>query len=284
MSQPELKDKVLEWLSGQGFPLEMKVARHFGASDFDVIQSDYYSDPKTGVSREIDVHAYKQNEIGKLFLRLSALVECKAGASKPWIVFTSDTIQLADRARVTQRSASALGHYWLRQVSLNDKLAQLSIFQIPSRPGYGVTSAFSDRVDVPYTALMAAAGAADAEREKIDHYESSSGFAVVQFPIVITEAPLFECFLAEDGGLELNEIDQSVIVWRNPVYRMPHCMVHLVQVSAMASFVDRIKNDFEVLLTTTKDETNAAFKAFRNATLAHRFGELSKVLVRKTFD
>jgi hypothetical protein len=66
---------VREWLEGEGFPLEMRVAAAFRKTGFDVRQSSFYMDPESGKGREIDVIATDPDYIG--------LVEIHFGGFQP---------------------------------------------------------------------------------------------------------------------------------------------------------------------------------------------------------
>ena len=264
MPDEPIEAKIERWLSTQGYPLEMKLAHTFVHAGFHVIQSMYYRDPRTETQRELDVYAHVQRDIDGGFARLAALVECKSDKSKPWVVFVSDFVQLADRARVVQRSATSLGHYWLEQISLRSDITGLTLFQLPQRPGYGVTAAFSEKLDVPYAALMGSAGAAYAESLEYANPGGRQSPLVVNFPIVVTDAPLFACWLGKDGRPQLENVDRTVIAWRNPVYRMPHCMIHIVHSSAIEDFVRQMRTDFDFLMKYTEEEIEEAMKRMRS--------------------
>jgi hypothetical protein len=51
----DLKLKVKEWLSTQGFPFEMRVAAQLQDAGFQVVQSAYFGDPSTAKARELCV-------------------------------------------------------------------------------------------------------------------------------------------------------------------------------------------------------------------------------------
>lgn len=260
MSDRSLKTKIEEWLEKQGYPLEMRVASIFGRHGFRVIQSDYYTDPRTNAQREIDIYAAMQRSFRTTFIRLAVFAECKSSTSKPWIVFVSSETTLADRARVVQRSSTILGHEWLQSIASRKDVCNLSIFQLPTKPGYGVTAAFSDGTDVPYAALVGAATAADAEAQSYDK-GSQRLFFSVHFPIVITEAPLFTCELDPNNNTPiLREVDHAVLAWRNPVYRLPHCITHIVQAKAADAFAEKVSSDFQFLLENTESELEAIAK------------------------
>lgn len=253
MPDENLKSKIEGWLYKQGYPLEMRVANIFARTGFWVIQSEYYNDPRQNIPREIDVYAAMQRSFHKTIIRLAVFAECKSSTSKPWVVFVSRGARLADRARVVQRSSTILGHLWLKEISSRTDVCDLGIFQLPAEAGYGVTAAFSDGADVPYGALMGAASAADAEAQLYDRGQQPSLFSV-HFPMVITEAPLFTCALGPNNAPVLQEVESAVLAWRNPVYRLPHCIVHVVHAAAVETFVKNVSLDFKFLLENTEVE------------------------------
>jgi hypothetical protein len=267
MSDDDLENRLRTWLERQGYPLEMQVANSFARAGFRVIQSEYYSDPRTNTLREVDVYASLQRDIVRTFFRLAMFIECKAGKSKPWVVFVSQK-GMADRARVSQRCSNMMGTFWLLEVSLRKDVSDLSIFRLPTAPGYGITAAFTDGVDVPYAAIMSAAAAADSEAQAGD--TSGQGlFFSVHFPVVVTEAPLFVCALGSDHSPKIERVEKTVLAWRNPVYRYPHCIVHVVQAAAIDAFVEQTRADFEFLLQETESEMkrvlqNPSFKRAAN--------------------
>jgi hypothetical protein len=79
----------------------------------------------------------------------------------------------------------------------------------------------------------------------------------VHFPTVITEAPLFTCALGSDNTPILKEVDQAVLAWRNPAYRLPHCIIHIVRAAAVEKFVKKVSADFNFLLDNTDAELRA---------------------------
>ena len=265
MTDETLEQRVKKWLLSQGYPLEMRVAAKFVRAGFSVTQSDYYTDPRSDLPREIDINAHVQKLMGNTLFRLGAVVECKAGEAKPWIVFASEQIRLADRARIVQRAATRLGRYWLESVSLREDVCDRQIFKLPQRAGYGITAAFTEKLDIPYIALMAAASAANAE---VDETNKRKPHISVWFPIVVTEAPLFECWLTEQNEPQLKSIDRTVITWRNPVYRMPYCFIDVVQAAAMEAFVAELRDDFDFLINNTDAEAKDALKRLRLDKLA----------------
>ena len=70
-----MEDKIRKWLETQGYPLEMRVAREFKSHGFRVLQSEYYTDPESGASRETDVIAHVQEELDGVLTRVAFVIE-----------------------------------------------------------------------------------------------------------------------------------------------------------------------------------------------------------------
>ena len=134
-----LESRITEWLETQGYPLEMVVAREFQSAGFRVLQSDYYSGPESNSSREIDVIAHLQEQVGSCLVRLSFCIECKSSQDKPWIIFTSAGVRLANPARVVQRASSLLGTLFLQKLARDNEIQSLNMFSITS-PLFGPTA------------------------------------------------------------------------------------------------------------------------------------------------
>jgi hypothetical protein len=225
----------------------MRVASTLQQNGFRVVQSEYFSDPETGESRELDIVAYRQKEIENVLFRFSLLIECKHSTDKPWLLFTSDKRRLADRARVAQRAANSLGRNFLPKASRNADIQRLPLFLIPERPAYGVTQAFTTGKDVCYSAVTSVSKAAlatvaelderkESEKKEFRILRRSSNICSVVFPIVVVEGKLFEVFLDDDSNVVVDDIDNSTLLWRNPLVGMPHTIVNIVSSSSFEQF------------------------------------------------
>lgn len=240
-SNPDLETKLLSWLDTQGYPLEMRVARAFQRTGFRVIQSDYYTDNESGDSREIDVLASLQERDDNLLVRVTIVAECKSSKDKPWILFSSKECTLAKPARVAQRAASSLGRRVLLQLAQEDQVQTLPIFAVPEVPAYGLTQAFTSGHDVCYGAATAVADAAAAIAAEASQ-QQRRGLRPLEvlefvFPVVVTEARLFSATLESDSSIAINEIQSSVLLWRNPLVGLPHTIIHVVSLGALDEFV-----------------------------------------------
>ena len=180
------------------------------------------------------------------------------------MIFASDRIKLHPQARVVQRSTTLLGGVWLSSVSERHDVQALELFQFSEPPAYGIAAAFSEGNDVPYAALMTAATAAHAQTRAEDT-QSGEWVASIRFPVVITEASLFLCSLGKSSEPILEEATRATLVWRNPVYRRPNCIIDVVHASAVETFVRSVRSSFDFLLTKSDKEFANAVAQFPTA-------------------
>jgi len=86
-------DKEL-WLTAidqTGFPLEYQTQQTLREHGWNVINSRYYVDDKTGTEREIDIVAYKKRLAGETICYTYLIVSCKKSAQSSWVFLTSDS-------------------------------------------------------------------------------------------------------------------------------------------------------------------------------------------------
>lgn len=83
----DLLTRTRNWVETQGYPLEMKVAKTFRASGFEVRQSEMYKDELTSKGREIDLIVFYPNVMG--VIQISLAIECKS-SRKPWVLFSTE--------------------------------------------------------------------------------------------------------------------------------------------------------------------------------------------------
>ena len=236
---------VAAWLRKQGYPVEMSVARSFRAARCRVQQSEYYRDPETAAIREIDVVATWQRTIDGRPLRIAVPIECKLATKRPWVVFTDPSIRLAGPARVAQRAASNLGSKYLDLLAKRNNFVQdYGLFLVPPRPGYALTEAFTSGKDRAYEALAAVTSAAAGLARELDRTPVTAIF----FPMIVLDGLLFECFLDNHNEIVVQGVDGTVILWRNPVVRMPHTIVHIITVDALPELIKQTEFTVEELV------------------------------------
>lgn len=249
----KIEEKIKEWLETQGYPLEMLVSRHFQERGFRVIQSEYYIDPESGDSREIDVLVYDQIEIGEVLLRLSLIIECKTAKDKPWILFASNRISLSDRARVAQRAASDFGRRLLVELCQREDIQDTAIFKISGLPAYGITQAFTTGHDICHAAVTSVAKATLAEALESDQ---SSGKKIWQilFPVLVIDGRLFCVHLSDVSEVQVSEVDSGLLLWRNPIVEMPHTIIHVLTLQGLEQFLIDVSESFSKIFRICETE------------------------------
>jgi hypothetical protein len=185
-----LKRNILEWLSIEGYTLEMKVATSFRKHGFNVIQHYFYSDPENGNSREVDVVATISNHTGNI--DISFIIECISLKENPWILFTSSHV-LED--------VNMLYSYCINSDSVRKTLINKEIQTVLSLPwmkkrnkvAYCLTEAFTTDYDITYKASINVLKGAISRKRIL---ESTS--LVFIFPAIVIDGKAFECFIDEE--------------------------------------------------------------------------------------
>ena len=252
-----LQKKVLEWLHSTGFPLEMAVANAFRREKFEVRQSIPYLDPETDKGREIDVLAIDPDYIGAI--EINFVIECKSSA-KPWIVLTSDDAY----GRYNRFSAFAAMTTSARN-ALADKGADLlgcwPFIDRGDEGGYGFRQALSDGGDAAYTAAMGVMKAC------VDMVRSGENWSakpmVFAFPVIVVDAPLFECRLRTDGNLELTEVAESEFLFRVHMPKPLGCSIRVLTKSRLPDFAARSRELASALRGDLKDDETRLLSALR---------------------
>jgi hypothetical protein len=278
-----LHDQLAEWLSRQGYPLEMEVAQDFRAAGFTVAQSTYYSDPETGEAREIDVTAFNVERVADFDVRLTCFVECKLSANKPWVMFTSRRDFGDAHFDFFSQIASQLGTYCL------SLLYEQKYFSLPlalrsrDRLGYGVTQGLrekQEKLDVAYPALMQAAKAAVARAAAIhSRFEvepTPETVVEVAVPVVVIDAPLFEYYLESDLTKTLRTFHWGELSFGNPIGdRGEPTLVHIVTKQGLPEFVEAMKQLSHALQATALENAEALRSRWQLILLASGKGRVA---------
>lgn len=227
----ELEAKIRNWLSEQGYPLEMAVAQALRRSGFRAQQSSYYRDVETGTPREIDVQAttwrHFTQEYGSVYalieLGVSVCIECKF-SNKPWLLFRSGEQHKLSKWTGAQLGpvCSVTGQEFLQCMFSHDLIQKCGIINQHKEIGYGLTQAFSTGDDAAYKAMIGSTKAAIADAIQNDGANSHSGdelyvLCSVAFPVVVLDGRLFECHLGEDESLVVSEISSAAIECKIPL-------------------------------------------------------------------
>ncbi len=253
-------DKVCQWLDRTGFPLEMEAASAFRRAGFEVRQSFTYPDPQSEKGREIDVLATQPDFMR--VIEISFIVECKASPN-PWVVLTSeDALRNYNRlfafAITSNAARRVLAERW--QQGLGKILPHI---ERPSRGGYGFRQAFAKDNDPAYSAAIAVMKASQGVAKDREGMPKLA-FA---FPVIVVDAPLFECSLAENNsGLNLEEVEQSNFLFSVHTPQEIGCCVKVVTRRKLNSYAGWAKELADTITMELKEEEDKAFGKRRKPT------------------
>lgn len=241
-NQPkDLETKLAEWVKQEGFPFEMRVARAFQKAGFLITQSDYYKDPTTSASREVDVTALMNFYIKPIVIRVEFLIECKSSKNKPWVVFCGEQEELEAPAWVANRFASRAGLKILCDYAGSKEFQSLSLFRLRAPVGYGLQQASIDgknnhNQDVAYAAMCGVGNAARASADYFRDHLDASKILEFQFPVIAIEGRLFECRLSDNEEIEIKEVSFATLLWNNPIATPVHTLIDVRTDGSISSF------------------------------------------------
>lgn len=247
------REKVRRWLQGQGYPLEMWVARSFQEADYRVWQSEYYLDEDSKKMREIDVIARLEfpDQVEGKGICVTLVVECKV-APKPWVVFLGSQegyplsifSALANRAGVNLLS---------NQKELTD-LPSDGLICGPSYVAYAATVAFKDREngqDQAYRACMTVGKAAKNYCRK-EPLSGAAEWATLTVPIIVVDGSLFAARLEDSGNLEVHAVDRARLALKNPDMGAPTAIIDVITRTHLPGFIESVREEFQGIMVACR--------------------------------
>lgn len=255
MSEASLNEKVSEWLSKTGLPLELAAAASFRKVKFDVTHSAVYADPEMEKGREIDVVAYARDGTG--LLQFYAVVECKASPN-PWVVLATEEkvhLNFAALGLATDNTREALpDRAFFRPDALADALLSIT------STGYALRQAFCRDNDPAYAASMSLAKAA-----KVQLLESLSRTERYKFvlPVLVVDAPLYECTFQPDGTMKPRQVQLTSFQFTAYIPDRVTCVIRVVHKESMdylARQLRRVSDEIFANLKYKVDEWVASLK------------------------
>lgn len=264
-------DKLEDWLSKQGYPTEMAVAQALVQQDFDVITSDYYTDPNEKKMREIDVVATRATEVDQDVLRLSWVIECKSAKKYPWILLSPTELVIGPEEQLAARPTSALAGDVLRHMDkATDRNNAHEIF-MPLEPlGASLVPAFTGS-DSAFTALCSCVKASDYRikraNESLSPYVSSWLIGEIAFPTIVIEGKLFHAWFSEKGEVRIAEIESGTVVWRNEAFGIPRILVSVYTLSHFRRIVAQLANSADRFLDKTSSVITSTLRSWRARSL-----------------
>ena len=253
----ELSGKVLKWLGATGFPLEMAAASAFRSAGFDIAQSSAYLDPQTEKGREIDILATDPDLLGAITVNF--VLECKA-TNKPWVVLTSSEA-FANYNRL--RAFGIMNEHASRALASRLPVKFGSLAQYIERPahgGYGLRQAFCEDRDAAYAAAVNVLKAAQSIVRSSER-SSVKSLAFV-FPVIVVDAPIFECSLSDEDELDLKEVEESAFLFSTFLPDSVGCSIRVVRrthLPGLAIALKQIANSIRTELKSEEDSIVAAW-------------------------
>ncbi len=253
-TQEDLPVKIAAWLSGQGYPLEMETATAFKHQGFQTSQSEFYPDTETGQLRETDVVASSFVNVAGVLIRLTLVVECKLSKDKPWLLFSTGQDELPKATSVLQRASSKAGAAALEALMHDEGIQNAPLFQMTEETGYSITQAFATGEDKCFKAIMNVSKATSSMALHSDGYNVEKNrvekvkphYAHLLFPVLVLDGRLFRCVLnVETEKIEVVELSNGILVWRNPVLGQPHTVIHIVTRNAIQTFAEGAAETFQ---------------------------------------
>lgn len=248
-----MDDRVHEWLASEGYPVELQVARAFRKAGFRAHHAMMYDDENTAKKREIDVVATKQFGQDGRWIRIVVVAECKNNSKKPWVCFTDTEHTLNENQRIKQRITGGFGRMLLDGVYTSKCLFNKGLFQIPQQCASSMTTAFRNANDHKDYAYSAAASVVDASTAIAKRFHKSQIAAIV-FPVIIVEGYIYQSHLSEVGEMELNQVDESVLLWKNRAVGHPNTIINVINKAMLDQFVNRCRETADALFGIDKEQ------------------------------
>lgn len=218
----DLTAQVLSWMSKRGYPLEMKVTHELRKHRPDLLQqSYYYEDAFTEELREADVvtswSPSTANGDNNRRVTFTAVIECKASGA-PWVVFTQRSRPTWGTWRVGERTVLTLGERFpVRDIFQRHGTQSSPLFSMARNlePGHGLTQKRDDRggKDWAYDAVRQVISAAHGIARDFEVHGSGDPVTIVM-PLVVTDSPLFECYVDADGEVAAESVLRSSVLMR----------------------------------------------------------------------
>lgn len=249
--------KIKNWINKGGFPFEMKVAKAFKNSDFQIGQSILFKDVETEKYRETDIIAYYTKGMGDVWFNLTFVIECKKITGKPWIVLKSDSpyqIQKGKPPVYGSRNAQIL----IKKVSENKNYRSPLLFPDLSDYGYNVITAFSDKNDTSYSASQSVIKATEYLVKKSN--ESNNRFCNIYIPIIAIDGELYEGRLNNESEIELEAANVSSFISNKSFEENGLNILTVVTSSEIENYVKQLRKDCELFFENYIKEIEAISK------------------------
>lgn len=267
LNEAEVINAVERWLSEEGYPLEMKVASKFTQHGFGMRQALYLEDPIEGKQREIDLLTWREVENGWP-LKISCIIECKVSPS-PVVIFKypqqNNGEYVEHSPEINDRLTNREGQTFLKEAKNKYSFDQFALFKSLGKTGYSmITSPIntskkkgkSTGKELGYQSLMQVTNATASYCKNIDNhsrvvkrdkYGDSYYQAEWVIPLIVFSGLLLEAYILNDGNIELNKVNKSLITWNSPV--IGNIWIRVYSEDFLDEFIGHIDSTIETFLT-----------------------------------
>lgn len=239
------------------------------AEGLTVRQSQHYLDLETQKSREIDALCLVDDKLGVASLRL--VVECKSG-HKPWLVFSS-AHTLAGYNRLFALGVLSKSLRGALADGILDLSARLKWFNKGGRVGYGVAQTFSEGDDPPFAAAMSAVKASLWQHAENAGYQPP---LLSAFPVVVVDTPLFECYLDDQGSIQLSEVSAIDYFFGARIGSFSGTCVRIVSAKSLPAYCREAKAELAALLAFLEPAIKQHWDALKTRGVARDRGTVEQ--------
>ncbi|MDG9884914.1 hypothetical protein N7650_18925 [Pseudomonas sp. GD04058] len=265
-----MKDKVTQWVKMEGYPLEFSTAHKFKKRRFSVEQS-YFAKDIDGKAREIDVLATANLPIGRSFLRIKHVIECKWSKDKPWVLF-KDEKRFARSALAAQLISSSAGQAIAWIAAGSDEFKNLDMFR---EVGFSFSGrqAFSKGNDLFYQAVQGVVSNCLNITRFYDDYQFKPEdhlLAVIALPVIVVDGSLFEAtYVSDSDELKLENITHARLRWEGNEGRQLNTIIDIVTSDYLDTFLDSREKELNVLMECFGRNLAQLIQCFQEKTEKH---------------
>jgi hypothetical protein len=258
----DVRSRVAQWLSSEGYPTEFETAAAFRRHGFRVFQGYHVRDTADAAPREIDVLAVADaHRPGGPLIRCEFVVERKWSKDKPWVIFTSRSGHMAPTACIAQTISSSLGSAAAWTLAPEEECHAMKVFRTPASPGFGGRQAFSKGNDLFYSSLRSVTNASVQLMREYDRGRRRNILpesCVIAFPMLVVDGELFKASFSEERGeMEIEPASDVRCHWRGAPSWDFHATIELVTLRSLDGFLaarrDEVSRLLELMSVTSRD-------------------------------
>lgn len=248
--EESLDNKILKWINKGGFPLELKAIKILKNIGYSIGQSINYLDSQTNNPREIDIMAYKYYKLNNTWLTITLTIECKYSPDKPWIGFSSIDNRFDIKDTIVHRFSNKVGKDYLNELVNDDLVKSLLLFKTEDLRCFNVTRAFSDNLDMAYSATTSVINATQAFVNKANKLKR---IIRIFFPIVLVDGLIYNCFLNEQDEIEIKKEGMLKLITTNSFESKSFNFIDIISLDMFESIAKQYYNEFEIIYNKIKE-------------------------------